>query len=272
AESGAFHWAFIALGSALLLAIIVLSSILGVQLITNLRWSQRQSNFIASVSHELKSPLTSIKLFAQTLRRADLAAGDRGRFAGKILHDVDRLSRIVANSLRAAEVDNREELRVALEPVDLRAYLEDYVQDARPLYRDKLDLTLDGDGDARVEIDRVMFRQVLDNLVDNAIRYRQGDRAEVELRLSPADGVTELQVRDRGIGIPSDRLGHIFDRFYRIEEGGPRTGRKGMGIGLNVVRSIMRSHHGSVEASSDGPGRGAVIRLRLPAAAAKGTG
>ena len=92
AGGGAFHGALIAVGSALLLAIIVLSCVLGIQLITNLRWSQRQSNFLASVSHELNSPLTSIKLYAQTLRRDDLSAPDRAGFVRKILFDTDRLS------------------------------------------------------------------------------------------------------------------------------------------------------------------------------------
>ncbi|MEO1088783.1 MAG: histidine kinase dimerization/phospho-acceptor domain-containing protein, partial [Acidobacteriota bacterium] len=89
-----FHWTFIALGSLLFVTIIVLSSILSAQLFAQIRWRQRQSNFISSVSHELNSPLSSIRLFAQTLRQPDLALEDRLRFVSKIVTDVDRLHRL----------------------------------------------------------------------------------------------------------------------------------------------------------------------------------
>jgi len=269
AGGGAFHGALIAVGSALLLAIIVLSCILGIQLLTNLRWSQRQSNFLASVSHELNSPLTSIKLYAQTLRRDDLSASDRAGFVRKILFDTDRLSHIIANILRAAELDNRgEELRVVPEPVDLSRYVREYVDDARTIYAGKIEASFAAEGEARVAIDPIMFRQVLDNLFDNALRYR-GDRpARVEVRVRGGEQRVELLVRDDGIGIRPEMLDNVFERFYRLEDGAaPQTGRKGMGIGLSVVRSIVRSHGGDVHAESEGRGRGTLIRIRLPALA-----
>lgn len=266
-ESGAFHWTLILLGSALFLAVIVLLTILAIQLFSNIRWGQRQSNFLASVTHELNSPLSSIKLFTQTLRKDDLTSAERANFVRKILLDIDRLRHIIANILRAAEVDNRgEELRVVTEELDFRDYLAQYVEDVQAQYAENLDLSLEAPEPIWVGMDRITFRQVLDNLLDNAIRYRRGNRATVELRLSGSDGHALLEVVDRGVGIPKKELSKIFERFYRLaEQGGPETGRKGMGIGLNVVRSIMLSHGGSVEARSSGPGRGAVIRLRLPA-------
>ncbi len=263
AESGT-HWVYVGVGSALFLAIIVLSCILSMQLISNLRWAQRQSNFIASVSHELNSPLSAIKLSAQTLRRDDLEPHDRGNFVSRILSDVDRLTRIIANILRAAEVDNRgEELPVTPVEVDLHAYLQHYMEEVGPLIEGKLDLSLAGDTEALVEVDPQMFRQVLDNLLDNAIRYRRGDMARVELRLSGDEDWTVLDVADNGVGIPAEGLGRVFDRFYRIEGAGVRAGRKGMGIGLYVVRSIIKGHGGKVGARSRGPGQGTTIWIRL---------
>lgn len=260
-----FHTWFIVLGSALFLAIIVLCTILGIQLIGNVRRSQRQSAFLASVSHELNSPLSSIKLFAQTLRRRDLSPEHQASFASKILVDTDRLSRIIANIVRAAEVDRvGEELSVAPGEVDFRTYLAEYVEDAKAVYPDEVELSLSGN-EVCVEIDPLMFRQVLDNLIDNAIRYCEEKPAQVELRIVPFGASTELQVIDQGIGIPGDMLENIFERFYRIEEGEPQPGgRRGMGIGLNIVRSIVRSHGGTVGARSRGPGQGAVIWIRLP--------
>lgn len=257
---GAFHGVYIALGSTLFVAIIVLASILGVQLLTSLRWSQRQSNFVASVGHELNGPLTSIKLFAQTLQREGVADADRQRFVTRILDDADRLSRLIANILRAAEVDNRGAV-VAVEPteVDFAAYLRDYVADAALVHAGRIELTLDVANEAWVEIDPVMFRQVLDNLVDNAIRYRGERPARLEFRLGRRAGEVELEAADEGIGIPPARLPRIFDRFYRVGEGGA-----GLGIGLSVVRAIVRSHGGTIGARSPGPGQGTVVWVRLP--------
>ncbi len=136
AQEATFHGAFVAMGSALFVAIIVLSSILAAQLFDQIRFSQRQSNFIASVSHELNSPLSAIKLFAQTLRKHDIALEDRLDFVEKILFDVDRLHRLIANILRAAEADHRgQELHVVVQNVELGQYLRRYVVDAGPVYR-----------------------------------------------------------------------------------------------------------------------------------------
>ena len=265
AESDAFHLPFILLGSALFLAIIVLSVILGMQLIASIRWRQRQSRFLASVSHELNSPLSAIKLFAQTLRKQALTPEERSRFVGKIVSDVDRLSHMIANILRAAEFSHRgEELSILPSEMNLCAYLREYVSDAATVYANRVELSLDAGEDTWVELDSMMFRQVLDNLVDNAIRYR-GDRpAKVRLELRAPDSRVELDVIDEGIGIPADTLDNIFERFYRIESNEPQTGRRGMGIGLSVVRSIVRAHGGTVSALSDGPGQGALFRIRLP--------
>ncbi|MHC4959667.1 MAG: sensor histidine kinase [Planctomycetota bacterium] len=261
AGEGEFHWFYIALGSTLFVAIIVLASILGVQLLTNVRWSQRQANFVASVSHELNSPLSSIKLFAQTLRQGDISDQDRSRFVGKILIDADRLSRLIANILRAAEVDNRGDvLEVEPTELDFADYLREYTEDLRTVHVGKIEIELGQLDNVWVEIDPVMFRQVLDNLVDNAIRYSGESPARIEFRMEQREGEVELQAVDQGVGIAKDRLPRIFDRFYRAGRGG-----QGLGIGLSIVRAIVRSHGGRVGARSAGAGRGTAIWIRLPA-------
>jgi len=261
----AFHWTLIIVGTLLFLAMIVLSCVLGIQLFASIRWRDRQANFLATVSHELNSPLSSIKLFAQTLRRSDLEPDDRAGFVSKILFDVGRLSRIIANILRAAEADNRgEEFQVAPQEVELRGYLHDYVGDARALYEGKLELELTGEAEAWVAIDPMMFHQVLDNLVDNAMRYRGSGMAQMEFRLVRANGWVELNAIDQGVGIPKEELELIFDRFYRAENLSPDRRRRGMGIGLDVVRTIIRGHGGEVGARSEGPGKGTAIWVRIP--------
>ncbi len=266
AQDAAFHWTFIALGSVLFLAIIVLSISLGAQLIGHIRWSQRQSNFISSVSHELNSPLSAIKLFAQTLRTQDLSTPDRRDFVEKILFDVERLQRLIGNILRAAEVDNRgDELSVVTQRVDLLGYLREYIEDASTLNHESgLELSLAGEGELRVKLDRMMFRQVLDNLIDNAIRYRGERTPRVQMTLARVEGWTELRITDRGMGVEAHELGHLFDRFYRSDQLAHSQRRKGTGIGLYVVRTIVEAHGGRVKAFSGGPGRGTTISIRLP--------
>ncbi len=264
-SSGAFHGVMIALGSVLFLSIITLSCVLIAQLVHNIRWAQRQSEFIASVSHELNSPLASIKLFAQTLRDQNLSTPNRAKFVDNILFDVDRLAHIVSNILRAAEIDHdRGELHVAVGRVELHQYLQDYVDRALSVESEKLEIKLKADGEVWVDLDPLMFRQVLDNLIDNAVRYRSGDRTNVSLHLDHDQTHASLDVRDEGIGVPRTVLRKLFDRFFRVDRDQSEPTRRGMGIGLSVVRSIIAGHSGTVSAHSEGLGHGTTINLTLP--------
>ena len=270
-ETASFHWTLIAVGSTLFLTIIVLGSILGAQLIARTRSSQRQSSFVASVTHELNSPLSAVKLFAQTLREPALAEADRIRFVGKILSEVERLNRIIGNILRAAEVDNRgERLPIAASAVNLHTFLRTYVDEARMLRSDEVALTVGGDPTARVEIDPLMFRQVLNNLVDNAVRH--GGRKPVALDFSVSGDETHVELRatDDGLGISPKHLVSIFHAFSQAGGEVARTATGGIGIGLFVVQTIVDAHGGEVGAESLGDGRGATIWIRLPRAAERG--
>jgi signal transduction histidine kinase len=167
--------------------------------------------------------------------------------------------------VRAAEVDHRgEALTVAPTEVDLMGYLHLYVEDARAVHGGDVELSLSG-ADACVEIDPMMFRQVLDNLVDNAIRYRANAPARVDLHVVHDGEWIEIRVADQGLGVAADRIERIFERFSRIEDGQGVRGQRGMGIGLSIVRSIVQSHGGRVGARSAGPGLGLTVWIRLPA-------
>jgi signal transduction histidine kinase len=259
-----FHWALLALGSALFIAVVVLLSILASQLFSEIRWNDRQQNFIASVSHELNSPLSSIKLFAQTLRKP-VSEEERKKFLEFILSDVDRLAQLIGNILRAAQI---EELPARLEPVALGRYLEAYAAEIDSLFarRERGDtLRLEKIApEVQVALDRALFRQVLDNLVDNATKYCRGGRVALDVSVRTSrSGWVLLDVRDDGLGLPPNELNRIFDRFYRIE-GDSQRSRKGTGLGLFIVRSIVDAHGGSIHATSEGPGRGSTFTIELP--------
>lgn len=259
-----FHWKLVAVGAALFVIVIVLLVVLMMKLAAEIRWNVRQSNFVASVTHELNSPLSSIKLYCQTLR-GEVKPEDRARFVEIMLTDVDRLSRMVGNVLRAAQLD---EGRLVLhrEPIALADWLR--------AYGDEVSIMLGrrGRGDTiaveadpaleAVELDATMLRQVLDNLVDNALKYCRDGKAAITLRARIDAGRVAIDVRDEGIGIPPEELSRVFERFYRIEH--PSRNRKGTGLGLWIVRSIAEAHGGTVTALSDGDGKGSTFRIDLP--------
>jgi signal transduction histidine kinase len=258
-----FHWGLVSIGIAFVVTVIVLLSVLLSQLVSEIRWNVRQSNFIASVTHELNSPLSSIKLYCQTLR-GDIKPEDKARFVEIMLADVDRLGRMVGNVLRAAQLDQGK-LPVHLEPVELHGYLRAYADEVGLMLQrrgrgDGIE-ALKGDP-VEAEIDRTMFRQVLDNLIDNAQKYCKDGKTQIRLSVTREASRVVVDVRDDGIGIPLDELHRIFERFYRIED--PNRNRKGTGLGLWIVRSIVDAHGGTVSALSDGESRGATFRIELP--------
>ncbi|MBX3466440.1 MAG: HAMP domain-containing histidine kinase [Planctomycetes bacterium] len=273
-HGAAFHWTFIALGSALFVTTIVLLSVLGAQLISEIRASQRMASFIATFTHELNSPLASIKLFAQTLRRPGLKPDEQERFLELILSDVERLRGQLQNVLRTAQVDGPLGLQTAPEPTDLNAWLDDYVA-ARRLGLERTDgkarLTFAAGPPASVLVDRALFRQVIDNLLDNAVKYARPEAGGVAVQVVVAegarDGTVAVEVRDDGCGVPEGDLERIFERFGRADPGATGARCQGTGLGLWIVRTLVEAHGGEVWATSPGPGRGTTVRLELPVSA-----
>lgn len=266
---GAFHWTFIGVGSGLFVTTIALLSVLGGQLISEIRQSQRTATFIATFTHELNSPLASIKLFAQTLRRGGLEPAQHDRFLSLILEDVERLRGRISNVLRAAQLDSPLGLETALEEVELNAWLEDHFA-ARRLGLERVGaarLDVEPGAPALVVVDKALLRQALDNLLDNAIKYARPDQGGARVRVVVLPGSrpehVAIEVRDEGVGIHAGDLERIFERFKRAEQG-PQTRCQGTGLGLWVVRTIVEALDGEVWATSPGPDKGTTIRIELP--------
>lgn len=265
AESGAggvFHGSFIVIGSLLLVSLIVLLSVLGAQLFSQIRFSQRLSYSMAAFTHELNSPLASIKMFAQTLSKP-IADEERKLFCGLILVDVERLGQQINNILHAAQLDSLQGFPIAPKRVDLRALLEDYVEGKQPVLA-----RLAGDNSLEVEpgpnpiayVDRAAMHAVLENLVGNALKYSKPGGARVVLRLRTGERKVVLEVGDDGVGIRAADLERVFDRFGRVEDGG----KQGTGLGLWIVETLIEAHGGRVRATSPGEGQGTTIVIELP--------
>jgi len=225
---------------------------------------RRQDSFIDSVTHELKSPLASIKLSLQTLARPDLPEKKRDVVQQMALTDVDRLSRFVDDILQASRLAHgRERFGVRQDEVVLHELLSECALSVQMQHKlGEHDIVVEVDDDLRTVTDPAALGVVVRNLIDNAVKYSD-DPVSVHVSAYTRKKRLMLQVVDQGIGIPKKDLKRVFHRFYRVPAEKVRS-RKGTGLGLFVVWALVRSLGGKIDASSDGPGTGTTMRVRLP--------
>ena len=236
-------------------------------LVREIRRNEQHDSFINAVTHELKTPIASIRLYLETLQRRELSDAQRQDFYRLMLSDSDRLLGTVEQVLRAGRASHKRPRQHATQ-IDFPSLVRDCVDLARnshnlPSPALLLDTSSLNGRPAVVTGDDEELRTAVFNLLDNAIKY-SGDRVDVDISLeSPDERRIVLRVRDHGVGIPAHELKRIFKRFYRVPN---RTLRKvkGTGLGLFIVRAIARKHGGKVSAQSEGEGRGTTITLELP--------
>ena len=236
-------------------------------LVREIRRNEQHDAFINAVTHELKTPVSSIRLYLQTLQSRAIDDSTRQEFYRVMVEDSDRLVRTIDQVLRAARVGAKLR-RASHVPVDLSAMVRDCLALARTrhhLAEDALTYreSLAGGPALRVLGDEEELKAVVSNLVDNAVKY-SGSQVQVAVELEqPEAAHATLRVRDQGVGISSSELKRIFKRFYRIP-GAVATRVKGTGLGLFIVRSVIARHGGKVFAESEGPGRGSTFTVQLP--------
>ncbi len=220
-------------------------------------------DFVANVSHELKTPLTVIGGFAETLVADDVAPEHRRQFAEAIRGSAQRMQRLVDDLLDLSRIESGGWVPRA-EDIDARTVVEEIIA-ARSLEARARGLTLEAAIDERAgtaHADATALRQVLGNLVDNAVRYTNSG-GRVTIFTAPADAGAWVGVRDSGVGIAAEHLPRIFERFYRADTARARDAG-GTGLGLSIVRHLVEAHGGRVEAEST-PGRGTTVRAFFPA-------
>jgi signal transduction histidine kinase len=222
-----------------------------------------RSQFVASVSHELKTPLTSIRMFAETLRmRPSLEAGAAGEYLDTIVHESERLTRLLNNVLDFSQIEQeRKTYRFA--PVDLREAISTAARGiAYPLSQEgfTLDMRLDP-GVPAVRADQDAIEQAVLNLLTNAMKYSGASR-RIGLSLERLGNAAVIAVTDDGPGIPVEEQPRLFERFYRARMPGNQQ-IPGTGLGLTIVRHIADAHGGAVTVDS-APGRGSTFTISLP--------
>lgn len=226
---------------------------------------RRQDSFIDSVTHELRSPLASLKLGLQTLRRPGVSDEKRELLREMMLEDVDRLSAFVDDILQASRLaHDRDKVGMNMTALHLNELLEECAGSVTA--RHKLPrgaLALEVQDDLVVHTDRAALTVVIRNLMDNAVKYSE-EPVDVAVRAHRnGEDSLVIEVRDHGIGIPAKDLKRVFNRFYRVPVEGVRN-RRGTGLGLFVVSALVRNLGGRVEADSEGPGKGTTVRVKLP--------
>ena len=257
---------------ALLIAGMVVNTIF---LVRELRRSEQHDSFINAVTHELKTPVASIRLHVETLQRRELPEAQKQEFYRLMLSDTDRLTDTVEQVLRAGRAGDKKAGRDKAE-VDFRLLVRECMDAARARHHLALESLhygesgSDGTG-VRVRGNAEDLRTAVFNVLDNAIKY-SGENIDVQVRLdTPDEKRVVLRVQDQGVGIAPDDLKRIFKRFHRV------TNRslahvKGTGLGLFIVKAVAQQHGGKAFAESEGEGHGTTVVIELPRMASQRSG
>ncbi|MFY9233574.1 MAG: ATP-binding protein [Fimbriimonadaceae bacterium] len=233
---------------------------LSIQEITDLRRLERiRQDFVANVSHELRTPLTSIRAMAETLLDEPRAAEEmKQRYLNGMVDEVDRLS-LIANDLLVLSAAESNPVRK--HACDIANVIKSSIDQLRRKAQErKLGLRYDGPDQVLIEANPTQMTQVVLNLVENALNYTH--EGSVVVSLNRQDGMVRIDVADTGIGIASDQLPRVFERFYRVDKGRSRaTG--GTGLGLSIVKHIVEAHGGRVAVQS-ALNKGSTFTVMLP--------
>ncbi len=256
-------WLLVA-GALSFVVIAVVLFLLSFYLVREILEVRRQDSFIDSVTHELKSPLASIRLGLETIARPTLPAEKHEALRNMMLEDVSRLSAFIDDVLQASRLANYEEASLTINEIDLHQLAQE-VRDVtvQRWHLTKEQVQIDIPDDFILSTDEAALTIVLRNLVDNAVKYG-GENPQVEIRgRRDKDDQIHIEVEDHGIGIESGHLKRVFHRFFRVASPAVRS-RHGTGLGLFVVSALARSLGGRISAYSEGLGRGTTMHLVLP--------
>ncbi len=248
----------------LLAGILMFGLTLTIRIVTReLELGKMKSDFVSTVSHEFKSPLTSIRQLAEMLQAGRVPSEERRqRYYNVLLEQSERLSLLIDNILDFARMEEGKK-EFEFEMVDMGPLLEELISTIQQQVRHE-GFTVQARIDAplpSIQVDRAAITQAITNLIDNAIKYSAGAK-KIYVRGFTEDQYLIIAVQDFGVGIKPEEIDKVFDRFYR---GGDELTRtvKGSGLGLTLVKQIIQAHHGNVHIESE-PGRGSTFSIRLP--------
>ena len=258
-------WVVLSVGTVLFVGVIVGFAIYLTLSVKAVNLTRRQSNFIDSVTHELKSPIASLKLYLQTLNMRDVSKEERQKFLEFMMDDVDRLDTLINHVLDAGYTSQSKKLQTTMEPIDLGHLLRQCAKLVAARYRiseDTIELELEP---CEIRGERIDLVMIFRNLIDNAVKYA-GNPPVVRVKLMVSNNFAVVNVADNGPGIPQDLRSKIYARFVRLGDELQRE-KPGTGLGLHIVKTLLKRARGKIKIS-DNPHQdsGTVFEVKLPGA------
>lgn len=221
-----------------------------------------RQEFVSNVSHELKTPITSVKVLADSLlAQEDVPAELYREFMVDIAEEIDREDKIINDLLSMVKMDKKV-ATMNISVVDINALTEIVLKRLRPIARRRdIEIVLESNRAVTAEVDEVKMTLIITNLVENAIKYNK-EQGAVKVVLDADHQFFTLDIIDTGIGIPQDSLEHIYERFYRVDKSHSRE-IGGTGLGLAITRNAVLLHRGSIKVSS-AEGEGTTFTVKIP--------
>jgi signal transduction histidine kinase len=258
--SPGINW--IILFEGLLLLLVILGGVYVIFLYwrRQLALNREQRYFISQVTHELKSPVASLQLHLETIQRHHPSDAQLEEFVSTMISDTRRLDELISKMLTANRLE-QSKWRLALRPCNLTEFVADYIEQWRRQQQEELKLSSSIDSDIHVRLDPETFGIVLRNLLENSLKY-SNPPTQIHVSLHVEGNFAVLQVRDQGRGIPAEEQRRVFRMFYRRTQGEYNV--KGTGLGLFIVKALVKRHKGQVHLDSAGRDRGCCVTIRLP--------
>ena len=223
---------------------------------------QTRSEFVSNVSHELKTPITSMKVLAESVTQNEAATvDDYKEFMVDIVDEIDRETKIINDLLTLVRTDSKQD-EMNFDEADINEMIETIVKTVKPLAKQRgIKLTYDSFREVTARVDAVKLSLAISNLIENAVKYNI-DNGWISCSLNADKEFFYIKVADSGVGIPDDAKDRVFDRFYRVDKARSRdTG--GTGLGLSITRSIVNAHKGTIKLYSES-GKGTTFTVKIP--------
>ena len=256
------NWVILLEGSFLMIVI------LGGVLLIFVFWGKQaklnrlQSNFVSSVSHELKSPLASIQLYLETMKLQKVSPEEAREFVEIMLTDTERLSSLIDNIMEASGADPKG-LKLHFQPVALKPFLDEMLEGHQRRFAEKgVQVHLEVQDCPPLQLDKRAMKMVFNNLIGNALRYSP-DGSPFTIRAKENGKFYDIDFIDAGMGLSGKDCKKVFGKFYRVQNKETQN-IEGAGLGLYLTREIVKNHKGKIKATSEGQGKGSTFTVSLP--------
>ena len=257
-----FDWLVLLEGCLLMLVILTGVYVIFIYWNKQERLNRLQSNFVSSVSHELKSPLASIQLYLETLKYQEMSRDEANDFVETMLSDTERLSGLVDNILESSKSDPKT-MQLQFQPMKLDPFLNEILSGYRRRFYDKgIEMKVDIKDSPTLELDKRAMRMVFSNLIGNALRYSPRESV-FSINGKKSRNYYQIEFADQGVGVSKSEVKKIFRKFYRVQNHETHN-IEGAGLGLFISKELVKRHGGKISVSSEGMGLGSVFTILLP--------